>query len=157
MQFYWWDSWRHESEGRFLDMSWLLQKTNDDDHDDKEEEIYRTNDPIQKQKFDTNRPTMFLNDYPEVDVKHSVTYSNKDSGFSCSSSNAPIQMAPGEGKIPTNILQESSHSHVFIQMANTAYMIKTDKFLSVCNRDGSLCDYRLILKNIFSLVFTGAC
>lgn len=58
----------------------------------------KTNDPIQKEKNDTNRPTVFLDDFPEEDVRHNVKYSNENSGINGSYSNGPIQIASGQGE-----------------------------------------------------------
>ena len=56
-----------------------------------EDYLYRQKDPVQRQKFNNNRPTFFVNDFPELDIRDS---------------NDPVVVAPGEGKIPTNILKE---------------------------------------------------
>lgn len=74
-----------------------------DDTDD-EEERYITQDAVQKQKFHVNRPTVMVNDYPEVDIRQDQQNWN-DTDESTNGNNS-IVIAPGEGKIPSNILQE---------------------------------------------------
>ena len=59
---------------------------------EKEEEDYQKNDPVKKWQFEYNRSTCFNNDYPEISYK-------EDSGDR-------LSIAPGEGKHPSNILQE---------------------------------------------------
>ena len=63
-----------------------------------------TKDPVAKFQFDYNRNTCFGNDVPELAIDESAV-------------NQKISIAPGEGKIPTNILQEDdwdmkSHPHL---------------------------------------------
>lgn len=64
----------------------------DTDEDEKEELEYITKDPVKKWQFDYNRSTCFSDNYPEINYKDEV--------------NNAHEVAPGEGKIPTNILQE---------------------------------------------------
>ena len=59
---------------------------------EKEEEEYQKNYPVKKWKFDYNRSTCFSDNYPEINYK-------EDNGGN-------ISVAPGEGKFPSNILQE---------------------------------------------------
>ena len=53
-------------------------------------------DPVRRQQFQNERATMFVNDFPEVDVRDPH------------GPNIPVVVAPGEGKIPTNILKETN-------------------------------------------------
>ena len=59
---------------------------------EKEEEDYKRNDPVKKWQFEYNRSTCFSDNYPEISYK-------EDNG-------ERISIAPGEGKTPSNILQE---------------------------------------------------
>ena len=59
---------------------------------EKEEEEYQKKDPVKKWQFEYNRSTCFSNDYPEISYK-------EESGDR-------VSVAPGEGKHPSNILQE---------------------------------------------------
>ena len=61
---------------------------------------YMKEDAIQKWKFDFDRTTTFINDYPELDIKETCSQNKNDP------LNDPIIVAPGEGKIPTNILEQ---------------------------------------------------
>ena len=63
------------------------------DEDDKENEKILTKDPVAKFQFDYNRNTCFSNDVPELVIDESAI-------------NQKISIAPGEGKIPTNILED---------------------------------------------------
>jgi exonuclease III len=62
-----------------------------DDESDKEEEEYVTKDPVRKWQFQYNLSTCFSNNYPEISYKDDIA-------------NA-VEVAPGEGKTPTNVLQ----------------------------------------------------
>ena len=64
----------------------------DDDENDKEEEEYRTKDPVRKWQFEYNKSTCFSNNYPEINFKENA--------------NDAHEVAPGEGKTPSNVLQE---------------------------------------------------
>ena len=68
--------------------------TVDDDLDliDKETEEFLTNDAVAKFQFDYDRNTCFTNNVPEI----GITETNDQ----C------LSVAPGEGKVPTNILQD---------------------------------------------------
>ena len=59
---------------------------------DFEEQYYQQNDPVKKWQFQYNKSTYFSHNYPEIDYKE-VNIKR-------------ISVAPGEGKIPSNILQE---------------------------------------------------
>ena len=60
---------------------------------EKEEEEYQREDPVQKYKFDFNGHTALLDQHPELDVKDLIGNSN-------------TAVAPGEGKIPTNVMSD---------------------------------------------------
>ena len=60
---------------------------------DEEEHEYITKDPVRKYQFEYNQSTCFSNNYPEINYKDIV--------------NNAHEVAPGEGKTPTNILQEN--------------------------------------------------
>ena len=66
-----------------------------DEEEDKQEAEYNNNDSIKKWQFQYNRSTFFTSDYPEADVK--------EDGKNITN---PLLVAPGEGKVPTNILNE---------------------------------------------------
>ena len=67
-------------------------QTQDSDQSDKEEEEYRRKDFVKKWQFEYNRSTCFSNNYPEINYKEDTS--------------AQLSVAPGEGKLPTNILEE---------------------------------------------------
>ena len=69
----------------------------DDDSVMSEEEQYILNDPIRKFQFDHNIETCLTNKYPEMllDINGDDIAGNDDLSF-----------APGEGKVPSNILME---------------------------------------------------
>ena len=67
-----------------------------DDETDKvetEEEEYKRIDAVKKWQFEYNKSTCFSNNYPEISYK-------EDNGDR-------VSVAPGQGKCPTNILQET--------------------------------------------------
>ena len=68
--------------------------TVDDDLDliDKETEEFLTNDAVAKFQFDYDRYTCFTNNVPEIGIS--------ETNDQC------LSIAPGEGKVPTNILQD---------------------------------------------------
>ena len=77
--------------------SFVLDDNGDDKRDDSEnseaeEEEYRTKDSVKKWQFEYNRSTCFSNNYPEINYKEDT--SNE------------FSVAPGEGKLPTNLMQE---------------------------------------------------
>ena len=76
----------------------------DDENTDSDEEKLQTEytegDSIQKWKFNFDSTTTFVNDFPELDVRENDTENNENFP------NTPVVLAPGEGKIPTNILDE---------------------------------------------------
>ena len=61
--------------------------------DEKEEEQYLKEDQVRKYKFDFNGHTSFLNQHPDLNVKDTVV-------------NSTTAVAPGERKIPTNIMTD---------------------------------------------------
>ena len=63
------------------------------DEMEKEEQKYQSEDQVQKFKIDFKRHTALLNQHPELDVTDLIGNSN-------------TAVAPGEGKIPTNILAD---------------------------------------------------
>ena len=65
-----------------------------------EENEFNQNDPVQKQKFNEERPTMFVNDFPELDVTTVRRGNDEIDG------NISVTVAPGENQIPTNIVHE---------------------------------------------------
>ena len=73
----------------------------DQEIEEEEEEEFNTKDSIQKQKFVGERPTMFVNDFPEIDV-NTVQINNEESN----NQNITITVAPGENQVPTNIVHE---------------------------------------------------
>ena len=58
-----------------------------------EENEYITNDPIAKSQFNYNSSTCFGDNHPEISVEENTVQD-------------PVQVAPGQGKIPKSILQE---------------------------------------------------
>ena len=64
----------------------------DDEQNCKDEEEYLLKDPVKKHQLKYNRSICFSHNYPEINYK-------EDSGNR-------ISIAPGEGKTPSNILQE---------------------------------------------------
>ena len=81
----------------------------DEDEENKDEDIdelqekYMETDSIQKWKFNFNSVTTLVNDFPELEVKEKTT---SDEKYDADNLNTPIVVAPGEGKVPTNILEE---------------------------------------------------
>ena len=67
--------------------------SSDEEEDDKEEKEYLTKDPVRKWTFDYNKSSCFSNDYPEL--------THKDDDITAHA------VAPGEGKRPTNVLEEN--------------------------------------------------
>jgi len=67
--------------------------TESEDEEDQEEEEYWRKDSVKKWQFEYNNETCFNHEYPEISYKDNVT--------DC------VNVAPGEGKIPTNILEET--------------------------------------------------
>ena len=67
---------------------------------EKEEEEYVLKDAARKWQFLYNSSTCFSNDFPELDVQENIDLNdaNKNNDFH--------SVAPGEGKKPTNILNE---------------------------------------------------
>ena len=65
----------------------------DDEESEKEENEYQKHDSVKKWQFEYNKSTCFSNNYPEISYK-------EDHGDK-------ISVAPGEGKTPSNILQEN--------------------------------------------------
>ena len=73
----------------------ILEKSDENETEskvEKEEEEYQTHDSVKKWQFNYNRSTCFSDNYPEISYKED--------------SNKRIAVAPGEGKCPSNILQE---------------------------------------------------
>ena len=70
-----------------------LEEKDPVDEMEKEEEKYQTEDQVQKFKTEFNRHTALLDQHPELDVTDLIGNSN-------------TAVAPGEGKIPTNILAD---------------------------------------------------
>ena len=68
---------------------------NDDDDDDSDAE-YQKKDPVQKYKFDYVKSSVLLDNFPELDI-------DRDKNPAAIKSTV---VAPGEGKIPTNIVTE---------------------------------------------------
>lgn len=79
-------------------------KENDDIVEEEEAEKlqneYIEGDSIQKFKFNYDNVTTYVNDFPELDVREESTEDNKNFP------NTPVVLAPGEGKLPTNILDQ---------------------------------------------------
>ena len=67
---------------------------------DAEEIEYVTKEPARKWQFDYNKSTCFCKEFPELDVKED---SSKDGP---NEKDVIVSVAPGEGKIPTDILHE---------------------------------------------------
>ena len=57
-----------------------------------EEEEYIKKDPIAKNQFNYNKSTCFSHNHPEISVEENTS--------------EPVQVAPGQGKIPNDLLQE---------------------------------------------------
>ena len=64
----------------------------DADDGDLEEEEYKKKDCVKKWQFEYNRSTCFSHNYPEINYKEDTS--------------EEISVAPGEGKLPSNILEE---------------------------------------------------
>ena len=77
----------------------VSEPTEDTDSDEEEKE-YITKDPARKWQFDYNASTCFCKDFPELDVIENLPQEDINEKEEC------VSVAPGEGKIPTNILQE---------------------------------------------------
>ena len=60
------------------------------------ESDYNNRDPVQKNKFNNERQSMFLNDFPELDITERNSETNE----------TKISLAPGENQIPSNIVYE---------------------------------------------------
>ena len=80
------------------------EENKENDENKTEEEVeddeFNQYDPVQKQKFNEERPTMFVNDFPEIDV---ITTRHVDEEID---ENVSVIVAPGENQIPTNIVHE---------------------------------------------------
>ena len=72
----------------------IEQQEYENDDLDKEDEDYEKLDAVKKWQFEYNKSTCFSNNYPEINFKD-----NEDAN--------QISIAPGEGKNPSNILQET--------------------------------------------------
>ena len=69
-----------------------------DDIEAEEELEYLKHDPVAKYQFDYNKSTYFGNNFPELCVDElNIDSSNR---------NKPIKIAPGEGKIPFDIMSD---------------------------------------------------
>ena len=64
---------------------------------DDEEAEYLEKDPIAKSQFNYNHSTCFGDNHPEIGVEENTSEEN---------SSVPVQVAPGQGKIPRSLLQE---------------------------------------------------
>ena len=62
-----------------------------------EDEEYKRLDPVQEQKFYTECPTLFINDFLELDVR--------EPPIGGANPNSCVVVAPGENKTPSNILK----------------------------------------------------
>ena len=82
------DEAEEEEDGKKVDDD----KVNDDNVEDFEEQEYKEKDSVKKWQFDYNRSTCFSNNYPEINYKEDTS--------------EELSVAPGEGKIPSNILDE---------------------------------------------------
>ena len=73
----------------------LSEENHNSSQDEAEEEEleYQQKDPVKRWQFDYNRSTCFNDEYPEIGYKDDLAQS--------------ISVAPGEGKVPSNILQET--------------------------------------------------
>ena len=60
--------------------------------EEEEEEEFNNNDTIQKQKFNDPRPTMFVNDFPELNIETVRHAENKNSN----NQDITVTIAPGE-------------------------------------------------------------
>ena len=60
------------------------------------EREFNEKDPIQKNKFVNERQSIFVNDFPELDVSDKIDKTNE----------IKVSLAPGENQIPTNIVYE---------------------------------------------------
>ena len=69
-----------------------IELNTSEEDDLKEEEEYRTKDSVKKWQFEYNRSTCFSNNYPEINYKEDTS--------------EEFSVAPGEGKLPSNILEE---------------------------------------------------
>ena len=70
--------------------------------EEEEEDEFNNNDTIQRQKFNDLRPTMFVNDFPELNietVRHTQNENSNDQDIT-------VTVAPGENQVPTNIAHE---------------------------------------------------
>ena len=76
-------------------------KDDNSDKSDDEENEFNQNDPVQRQKFNEQRPTMFVNDYPEMNVATIRPAEDEEID-----GNISVTVAPGENQIPTNIVHE---------------------------------------------------
>ena len=68
-----------------------VQDCDDDDNDAEKDEIeYETKDPVKKYQFEYNKSLCMANKYPEISANDIDT----------------VSVAPGEGKIPKDIMGE---------------------------------------------------
>ena len=70
----------------------LNTEEDEENGEDLEEQEYKTKDCVKKWQFDYNRSTCFSDNYPEIHYKEDTS--------------EEVSVAPGEGKIPSNILDE---------------------------------------------------
>ena len=81
----------------------VAQKKTAEEIEDEEENEFNENDAVQKQKFSAvQEHTMFVNDFPELDVK-TIKTTGEDETVD---ENITVSVAPGENQIPTNIVYE---------------------------------------------------
>ena len=73
---------------------------NEDDKEDEEEKAekeYNEKDPVRKWQFNYNKSTCFSDNQPETRAEDNQSKDDE-----------PVKVAPGEGKIPSNILEEKN-------------------------------------------------
>ena len=81
-----------KSEDQVMDPKITDNEESDNDDGDLEEEEYKKKDCVKKWQFEYNRSTCFSHNYPEINYKEDTSQE--------------ISVAPGEGKLPSNILEE---------------------------------------------------
>ena len=70
----------------------IVEDDEENTTEDIEENEYITKDSVKKFQFEYNKSTCFSDDYPEINFRED--------------NSGNVSIAPGEGKTPTNILEE---------------------------------------------------
>ena len=95
---------QHDDDNRQsnLEKEQKKEARTEEEIEEEEEDKFNKNDTIQRQKFNDLRPTMFVNDFPELNietVRHAQNEHSNDQDIT-------VTVAPGENQVPTNIVHE---------------------------------------------------